>query len=821
MKNRKKKIGFTLIELLAVIIVLAIIALIATPIIFNVIENAKLKSLENSCYGIIDGVRTKYAEGLLNSIDGTVKLKGNVTEITVAGEQPIAGTWEIDNSSDSDNRGIKIKDVKFGSMKDYTCTNVNSDGTINSKVTCTKGGDSSNDDNDEDILYNVKLLKSYDINYDKCMENYDDEDFCSVPEEFFNKFSHSARIFFDEDLRNELIDNGTIENVQYKQAQLSCFGKELINLKYDVDQDKCVPLASLMIGGEEANTEYVQETAQKLCNGEIIIGNSTDYFVTNVPYFFEYIGLISNVSYDQEKENTIGNYRCYEGNMYGMPVISDVKIPSNIEEIGETAFSSMGITSIDFSKATNLRKIGHSAFYSDSLTSLDLTNQKKLETIEEQAFFKNEISGTLNLTNLSKLKKIGSSAFGYNQITSVGLGGLTNLETIDNLAFNENQISGDLDLSDLINLKTIGKWAFSENQISVLNLKNLKKLTTIGEYAFGWSQIKEVDLSDLINIRDLSGFNNNQISSLDLSNLTKLESVVGHAFSSNQIESLIFGNLPNLIMIDDYSFSYNEIINLDLSKTVNIEFLSGFDGNQISSLDLSNLVNLKTIGISAFSGNQINTLNLESLKNLNEISFGAFKSNKINIINLNNLSNLKTIGKLSFYRNEISDLELNGLLSLEKIDESAFYDNKITSLTLKNLPSLKTIEKEAFYDNNLTKLDLSQVVNLTTLNGFSGNQITDINLPTSIIKIGSGAFWNNKIVGKLDFSKLTNLTTIGANAFNLNDLTNVIIPNSVTTIGDDAFKISSITSIEIDNIKDSINGSPWGADNATITWKRS
>ena len=140
MKNKKKKIGFTLIELLAVIIVLAIIALIATPIIFNVIENAKLKSLENSCYGVIDAVRTKYAEGLLNSEDGTVKLSGDVKDITVSGEQPIAGTWEIDNSSDSDNRGIKIKDVKFGSMKDYTCTNLNSDGTINSKVTCTKGG---------------------------------------------------------------------------------------------------------------------------------------------------------------------------------------------------------------------------------------------------------------------------------------------------------------------------------------------------------------------------------------------------------------------------------------------------------------------------------------------------------------------------------------------------------------------------------------------------------------------------------------------------------------------------------------------------------
>ena len=141
MKNKKN--GFTLIELLAVIIVLAIIALIATPIIFNVIENAKLKSLENSCYGVIDAVRTKYAEGLLNSEDGTVKLSGDVKGITVSGEQPIEGTWEIDNSSDSNNRGIRIKDVKFGSMKNYTCTNVNSDGTINNKVTCIKGNDVS------------------------------------------------------------------------------------------------------------------------------------------------------------------------------------------------------------------------------------------------------------------------------------------------------------------------------------------------------------------------------------------------------------------------------------------------------------------------------------------------------------------------------------------------------------------------------------------------------------------------------------------------------------------------------------------------------
>ena len=130
MKN--KKIGFTLIELLAVIIVLAIIALIATPIIFNVIENAKIKSLENSCYGVIDAVRTKYAEGLLNLNKIT---NGDVNELTVSGEKPIDGTWTIDNSKDSEQRGIKINNVRFSSMKDYACSNNLETGKVSCKKT--------------------------------------------------------------------------------------------------------------------------------------------------------------------------------------------------------------------------------------------------------------------------------------------------------------------------------------------------------------------------------------------------------------------------------------------------------------------------------------------------------------------------------------------------------------------------------------------------------------------------------------------------------------------------------------------------------------
>ena len=49
MKNKK---GFTLIELLAVIIILAVIALIATPIVLNVIDNARKSANKDSAYGL-------------------------------------------------------------------------------------------------------------------------------------------------------------------------------------------------------------------------------------------------------------------------------------------------------------------------------------------------------------------------------------------------------------------------------------------------------------------------------------------------------------------------------------------------------------------------------------------------------------------------------------------------------------------------------------------------------------------------------------------------------------------------------------------------
>ena len=61
-----KKKGFTLIELLAVIVVLAILALIATPIVTTTIKNAKKGSAEVSAQQYIRAVELAVSNSELN-----------------------------------------------------------------------------------------------------------------------------------------------------------------------------------------------------------------------------------------------------------------------------------------------------------------------------------------------------------------------------------------------------------------------------------------------------------------------------------------------------------------------------------------------------------------------------------------------------------------------------------------------------------------------------------------------------------------------------------------------------------------------------------
>ena len=112
MKMNKK--GFTLIELLAVIVILAIIALIATPIILGVIDNARRNAARDAAYGVIDKLRLDYVETLYEG-NAVVAYSGTVdSTLGVSGTKPSEGSWSID-----DNGDVHIFNVVFG---EYTCS---------------------------------------------------------------------------------------------------------------------------------------------------------------------------------------------------------------------------------------------------------------------------------------------------------------------------------------------------------------------------------------------------------------------------------------------------------------------------------------------------------------------------------------------------------------------------------------------------------------------------------------------------------------------------------------------------------------------------
>ena len=142
MKNKK---GFTLIELLSVIVVLVIIALIATPIVMNTIKNVKKGAAERTADKYIKQVETAVAE---SRIDGTKIANGNYNiqpdgnlcpasgcgendknkiTIDMSGNKPTSGIIKIENggvSSTDTTMTVGDYDVKYNQEKNkYEATN--------------------------------------------------------------------------------------------------------------------------------------------------------------------------------------------------------------------------------------------------------------------------------------------------------------------------------------------------------------------------------------------------------------------------------------------------------------------------------------------------------------------------------------------------------------------------------------------------------------------------------------------------------------------------------------------------------------------------
>ncbi len=132
MKEKNK--GFTLVELLAVIVILALIALIATPIILNVINDAKKQAAKDSAYGYMDAVEKYIVSSELEdeSIkDGTYSVEElNSMGVSVKGSTPDNGIIKIESKTvKSYDIGIDEYEVSNGEVKKVSTTKSFKNGT--------------------------------------------------------------------------------------------------------------------------------------------------------------------------------------------------------------------------------------------------------------------------------------------------------------------------------------------------------------------------------------------------------------------------------------------------------------------------------------------------------------------------------------------------------------------------------------------------------------------------------------------------------------------------------------------------------------------
>ena len=112
MKNKK---GFTLIELLAVIVVLAIIALIATPLVLNLVNKAKEGAAEASGYVYINSVETSIVSYMLKNNGNSysagkydISTLNTDLGVSIKGDKPTEGKVCVSSDGNVTKASLKI-----------------------------------------------------------------------------------------------------------------------------------------------------------------------------------------------------------------------------------------------------------------------------------------------------------------------------------------------------------------------------------------------------------------------------------------------------------------------------------------------------------------------------------------------------------------------------------------------------------------------------------------------------------------------------------------------------------------------------------------
>ena len=439
MKNK----GFTLIELLAVIVILAIIALIATPIVINMIGNSKESADERSAELYLDAVEQAVARKNLTEkfspstceiqSDGNLKCDGDtLLEVQVENTRPTSGTITFEkgkiigyNFTLGSKENVKLVPTAESCFE----TKAVESGIEVTKYNCGKGAENEvldvvipNTINGKNVVsigngaFMSKGLESVKIP--------DSVSFIGQLAFFSNKLTSieipsNLKVIGNSSFASNKLTNIKIPNGVTSIGDGAFVNNELTSIEIP---SSVTSIGQIAFRGNKLETLKIPVSVTSIGGGAFSDNQLSDgeAFI----YKRNSDGSIDNtelVSYGgKKKENVVipNNVKIISNHAFTTSKLVSVKIPEGVTTIGTGAFQTNQLTSIEI--PDSVTTIGISAFSGNALTSIKISTN--LTTIGDTAFNYNQLT---KVEIPSSVTSIGTMAFGNNKLTSVVVKGKT------------------------------------------------------------------------------------------------------------------------------------------------------------------------------------------------------------------------------------------------------------------------------------------------------------------------------------------------------------------------------------------------------------
>lgn len=371
-------------------------------------------------------------------------------------------------------------------------------------------------------------------------------------------------------------------------------------------------------------------------------------------------------------------------------------------------------------------------------------------------------------------------------------------------------------------VKSVGESAFQEcSSLETINLPS--GITSIGNYAFlECENLTSVTLpSGLISIGDRAFMSCISITSLDLPSSLTTAGEMALAGCSNLTSLTLHSGLTNI--------KGNNLLGGNMPYYHNLKDVRYIIDSDLETYLQSNhpIINDIRCGIKYYLNDQeITTLEIPS--EITSIGDGVFLSSN-SLTNLTLSSKITSAGKYAF--NNCSNLKdiryyiYDDLATYIQKGHPAFYVNcgikyywnnqEITTLEIPT--SVTSIGNHAFYGcNGLTSVEFPS--NLSSIGDWAFSNcsgLTSVDLPSSITKMGECVFYYCKNLSSVKLP--SEITAISNGAFGYSSLKDIELPAGITSIGDDAFvNCSNLQNINLPSGITTIGtGAFWDCSNLT------